>query len=256
MTTHAKRFSVSNLVSSDISASYIIEGGTAEERLQTAIEMGSIILNNSTEKILISPDFTVTNLEGGIGAVREMLRSMGFKPYSGLRKVIVLPEIQTLTLPAQNALLKALEEPSDHTILLITTPDSTKIIATIRSRCQIISLPQSTASRDQKVVMLYRKLLIELAGNSLAQRLDLIQSKIKDREDLPDLLHYWIELLHTMLNRSVISQAEPNVHDLAEAAKIIQQGSQLLEDNVNSALSLDFIALYLPIITIPMEDHI
>jgi DNA polymerase-3 subunit gamma/tau len=73
----------------------------------------------------------------GIDSMRDLIPSM----YLGLgatskRKVYVLDEVHMLTEHASNMLLKTLEEPPDHVVLVLATTDPGKVLPTIRSRTQ------------------------------------------------------------------------------------------------------------------------
>jgi len=72
----------------------------------------------------------------GIDDIRGLREKIGLAPTSGLKKVYVIDEAHMLTREAFNALLKTLEEPPDHAILILCTTEAHKIPETIRSRCQ------------------------------------------------------------------------------------------------------------------------
>ncbi len=74
----------------------------------------------------------------GVALVRELQRGIHFAPTQAKRKVIVINEGEKLTIQAQNALLKILEEPPESTSFIILTDTLAKILTTIVSRCQII----------------------------------------------------------------------------------------------------------------------
>ena len=58
----------------------------------------------------------------------------------GRAKVYLLDEAHMLTTSASNALLKTLEEPPDHVTWVLATTEPHKLVATIRSRCQVFEL--------------------------------------------------------------------------------------------------------------------
>ena len=68
------------------------------------------------------------------------------KPYSGARKVYIINEAEKMTVQAQNALLKTLEEPPAHAIFILATTEKHKIIPTILSRCQIFDFNRITVA--------------------------------------------------------------------------------------------------------------
>ncbi len=53
-------------------------------------------------------------------------------------KIVLIEDIERLTLPAANCLLKTLEEPGERTIFLLTTNDITRVLDTIKSRTRLV----------------------------------------------------------------------------------------------------------------------
>lgn len=76
--------------------------------------------------------------------------------YSGLetdQKVYVVKGADTLTTNASNRILKFLEEPSKKTTAILMTENSSSIIPTIRSRCQMIDLkPLNPQAFQQQLI--------------------------------------------------------------------------------------------------------
>lgn len=56
----------------------------------------------------------------------------------GNYKIVIIEDIERLTLPAANALLKTLEEPGEDTLFLLTTNNITQILDTIKSRVRLV----------------------------------------------------------------------------------------------------------------------
>jgi len=85
-------------------------------------------------------DLDVVEIDGashnGVDDVRDLRERVHFKPMRDRRKIYIIDEVQRLTGPAFDALLKTLEEPPDHAIFLFATTDPHKIPDTIVSRCQ------------------------------------------------------------------------------------------------------------------------
>jgi len=72
----------------------------------------------------------------GIDDIRALRDTIHSAPILGVRKVYIIDEVHMLTKEAFNALLKTLEEPPHHVILILATTESGKIPDTIQSRCQ------------------------------------------------------------------------------------------------------------------------
>ena len=62
------------------------------------------------------------------------------KPYSSPYKIYIIPEADLMTVQAQNALLKTLEEPPEYAIIFLLTENADTLLSTIRSRCVMLKL--------------------------------------------------------------------------------------------------------------------
>lgn len=97
-----------------------------------ALEFAEKIQDNKLDLHLIDFEDSIK-----IEQIREMQRQLSLKPYSGKYKIAVIPEAQSMTIQAQNALLKTLEEPSGQAIIILTSLSEFLLLSTIVSRCQI-----------------------------------------------------------------------------------------------------------------------
>ena len=76
----------------------------------------------------------------GIDDIREIRERVVLQPVEGRYKVYILDEAHQLTDAAWNALLKLIEEPPPHLLFVFCTTDLSKVLATVRSRCQVFPL--------------------------------------------------------------------------------------------------------------------
>ena len=72
----------------------------------------------------------------GIDDIREMRDRVVLQPVEGRYTVYILDEAHQLTDAAWNALLKLIEEPPPHLVFVFCTTDLSKVLPTVRSRCQ------------------------------------------------------------------------------------------------------------------------
>ncbi len=87
-----------------------------------------------------------------IEQVRVLQSDAALSPLEGRRKVFILREIERATAPAANALLKTLEEPPPHVILLLTSHRRDLVLPTVLSRCQIINLRPAPLTQVQAML--------------------------------------------------------------------------------------------------------
>ena len=62
------------------------------------------------------------------------------KPHEARYRVYLLFGAHTMSVQAQNALLKVLEEPPEYALFILTCPSASALLPTVRSRAQIFSL--------------------------------------------------------------------------------------------------------------------
>jgi DNA polymerase-3 subunit delta' len=72
-----------------------------------------------------------------IRALRErVLEAVGYRPFEARRRVFIIDPADELTLEAQDALLKTLEEPPPSAILILVTAFPDTLLPTVQSRCR------------------------------------------------------------------------------------------------------------------------
>ena len=87
--------------------------------------------------------------------VREQVNNdIVIKPYGSRYKIYIIPDADLMTVQAQNALLKTIEEPPEYAVIMLLTENAETLLPTIRSRCVMMKLRNI---KDQ----LIRKYLME-----------------------------------------------------------------------------------------------
>lgn len=77
----------------------------------------------------------------GVDDIRLQVNdTIAIRPYNGSYKIYMIDEAEKMTVQAQNALLKTIEEPPEYAVLMLLTTNSQLFLPTIRSRCMELSL--------------------------------------------------------------------------------------------------------------------
>jgi len=77
----------------------------------------------------------------GIDEVRDQIvENINILPYSSDHRVYIIKNAQTLTVPAQNALLKTLEDGPKHAVFLLLSQNHKTFLPTILSRCVLYKI--------------------------------------------------------------------------------------------------------------------
>ncbi len=96
------------------------------------------------------PDPTVRKRKAfdlSVDVIRHfIINKVGLKPARGQCKVFIIQEADRMSIAAQNALLKTLEEPLGETLIMLLAKSTSKLLPTTVSRCQTVrfdALPTS-----------------------------------------------------------------------------------------------------------------
>jgi DNA polymerase III subunit delta' len=91
---------------------------------------------------VIEPTPPASNPKGArairIDAIRELERQASLRPVMGPRKVFILTDADRMTGESPQAFLKTLEEPPEHTVLILVLGRARAVPATVLSRCQLV----------------------------------------------------------------------------------------------------------------------
>ncbi len=87
-----------------------------------------------TQARLVDKGASTTSLN--IDTVRRLRSSSALFPLEAGRRVILVDDAETMLEPAQQALLKTLEEPPSAVTILLLSDDAEALLETVRSRCQ------------------------------------------------------------------------------------------------------------------------
>lgn len=81
----------------------------------------------------------------GVDEVRDLVRRSALAPVGRRWQILIIEDADRLTEQACNALLKAIEEPTERTVWMLCTPTVEDMLPTIRSRCRLVTLTTPTA---------------------------------------------------------------------------------------------------------------
>ena len=107
--------------------------------------------NNQPDIIYISHEKPNTI---GVEDIRTQINGdIDIKPYSSQRKIYIMNEGEKMTVQAQNALLKTLEEPPEYAVILILTTNVDELLPTILSRCVVLNMKPVTDAQVKEYLM-------------------------------------------------------------------------------------------------------
>ena len=166
----------------------------------------------------------------GVDSIRDMQSDIKIKPFQGDRKIYIIDKADTMTVQAQNALLKTLEEPPKYAVIILLADNTSSLLPTVLSRCQLIKIPRLSPTHIAKIVekklgvsqeqaLVYAKLseglpgkALELAGSQEYQQL---------REDV-------LNLIERLIHASALEAME-YAHFFEERREKVDDTLDLLE---------------------------
>jgi DNA polymerase-3 subunit delta' len=125
-----------------------------------------------------------------IDQVRDIVDRAQYRPFEGRRRVVVIDEADALVAPAQNALLKTLEEPTPSSVFILVTARPDMLLPTVLSRCPQLRF-RPLAAADIATALTARgkndaeaHAVAALADGSLGQALQASAGELVESRDL------------------------------------------------------------------------
>ncbi len=211
-----------SLLNHKISHAYLFEGLSGLGKKQMAIELAKGIVCTSEG---IKPcnscqccrrieqgnhsEVTFVQEEGSIkiDKIRELQKDIQMRPYEGSKKVYIISGSENMTIQAQNALLKTLEEPPTYATLILLTNNANSLLPTIVSRCQIFKFRPVENKKIQQALIEKKgisveesKLFASFSNGIIGKALRLLED-----EDFKRRREQTIQLTGDMLRGSIIN---------------------------------------------------
>lgn len=207
---------------------YILIGGNIESRAKYIEEISTGLVEIIH---LIAEKSSLT-----IKQVQELNDPLSVSPR--IPRIVWIEEANQLTIPAQNALLKMLEEPPENTDFYLTCQSSAMLLPTIRSRAKILKIADQQSSSDPKVLADLKLIMALSPGDRLAS--------VVKRDRSETIL--WLTQIELSLKERLHDQslANHNYLTLAKIAKNAQIAHAQLLANCSVGLTTQNFYLLLP----------
>ena len=191
-----------------------------------------------------------------VDQVRQMQKDLAYRPYEGRRRICIVAAADRMAPNMSNILLKTLEEPPLHTVIILLANHSRSILPTIVSRCQTVRfnpLPIPLVTRwlveGKGLGQEEAHLVASLSEGSPGKALDL-QEEIRQipREELLkrwlgvrslsfEEMEHWVESLPSDRDRlaSILEVAKTLLRDLV-VLKTAKTPSRLIHPDLQEAM--------------------
>lgn len=243
--------------------SIIICGGTKKDREEY---LKSFLPKNFT---LNHPDVKIlgpTSLKHSIGIdeVRLVERFLIKKPLKSKENIVIIENANLLTLQAQNAILKTLEEPPKNSKIILETQNEKKLLPTILSRCKVTKLKgRVILDESDPAHNLLVKEFVDIIKKTKGDRLDYIDNikqKLSDKDFSINLINIWQSVLRDclllnlnykafLLNKQNQNQIKEIKLDITKSIEFIDYADKLKKGvgttSVSPRLTLELLLLKL-----------
>jgi DNA polymerase-3 subunit delta' len=193
--------------------------------------MHSFLLNTPPD-IKPGPDVLeiIPETSIGIDEIRQIKTFLSRKPIGSAQNTVIIRNAEKLTLPAQNALLKTLEEPPGNSQVYLVTNHPDQLLPTILSRVQITIKQLSNEIINSQSKDLLSKLL---ESTGVGERIKILNEAGFTRESFLEFLDNLELILHNDVQNSQLSTLN---------YQLIADTRSYLKSNVNLKLITTYFA--------------
>ena len=245
----AKKYLSNSIKSNMISHAYMFEGPSGVGKNTMARELATTLLE--MENLFNSPDYIEITPDGNsikIAQIRKLQSDILVKQYKSY-KIYVIDEAQKMTVEAQNALLKTLEEPPKYAIIILITNNKESLLDTIKSRCEIIKftpiplvevadyLTQTGVDKNRA------SLLANFSRGSMQKAIELSESE--DFHIMRDEVQKYVEtfltgsMLDIMDIQSSIEKYKDNITNVLDLLVNYFRDIMMVKENVDSSMIIN-----------------
>lgn len=207
-------------------------------RFQKAIELAEDFLEHA---VAHSPDFLL--VEAGksiqIGQVRILQQELQFKPYNSKVKVALINRADLLTLPAQHALLKTLEEPPANSVIILTAQTKDSLLPTLISRCRLLPLSEKIPAADPKIMAEQEEMTQKILAAGPGERILLAEKYVYGKDEAADFCNNQLAFWRGQLRLKKDLRT-------AQTIRLIQACLRHLKANVNPRLAITNLLISYP----------
>lgn len=206
-----------------LSHAHLIAGEEGVGKGKLANILAKFILNGDLDREYVDIiNYSSKKSSFGVDDVRDIIEEVYKKPFEKDKKVIIIHEGNKLTIQAQNALLKTIEEPPKGVYIIILCESLELILDTIKSRCEIYKLKPLTKSE------LYEYIKIKKFNYDENE----IKSAIAFSEGVPGRIDRYFndDKLRELRNNIVILIKNLNKNDLEDILQQEESFSNLKND--------------------------
>lgn len=222
------------LSSEKVSHAYIFSGESGVGKFTLAKSFARMILNEEkTMRIEAideyeNPDLIILDGKLSKSQIDDMILESLSLPFEAKNKIYIINHFENMSVEGQNAILKTLEEPPEHLVIILVTSNISKLLPTIISRSRVLSINSVRASDlrsfvESKGFKSQAELISNISNGSIKEVTNYLEN--------PELLNKRREIINSTINvlRGGVSQGMKAYPFFEEAREEISFVLQVLE---------------------------
>ena len=215
---------------------YLITGGDLPERTEEIARRTAMLDIHAFDAT--SPELTGPTI--GIEQIRGFIKTIALRPTHGTMSAGIIPQAELLTVEAQQALLKTLEEPPAHAILILSAPNDATLLPTVVSRCTKITVKGKSTAPVGDGSDKMTEFLTELATTPVGERLAFAETIGKSKEEMVA----WIDAATVVLAQSLRTHVSTITVDkkvlfTTRLIHRLMRAKQRIQGNIHPLLALE-----------------
>lgn len=171
----------------------------------------------------------------GIEEIKNVQKKIFLKPIKSNTKAVIIEDAHLLTTEAQNALLKVLEEPPEHTILILAAETKEALLPTIISRCTVITLEKETVELSEEERTELLAFVHNLPTAPIGETLKKAEQLAKDKNQGA----IWIEKLLLALREELLKSEQPDPSIFLLIQSLQKLHTTLRTTNINPRFAIE-----------------
>ncbi|MEG1981536.1 MAG: hypothetical protein RR073_03415 [Clostridia bacterium] len=171
----------------------------SEEKVPCDVCSSCIKIEKDINPDVITINKPKTRASISVDTIRGIIAGVNIKPNESTHKIYILEDAECLTVSAQNALLKILEEPPANVHFILCSKNEGAILQTVKSRCQKMLITNNESLARAEETPFIKAFLTALRGESkydfqiIAQKLN--KDRAKNIIAFEKLLNYFSDIL-------------------------------------------------------------
>lgn len=237
------------------------EDGTPCGECETCKTIDEILIGGESTQVecpgVLEVDATTAN---GKDAIQEIIDEALQAPIYSKYKIIIFDECHRITGPAQNSLLKVIEDIPSHLVIIFATTDPQQVLKTIISRCQLIIEVHKQSIKEMTDRLMYiaeqeklqvsrqaLEIIVKKKGRAPRECINLLEALAKTYagEVTLETLKDYFGSDSTHIYVDFFRAANTSLADILTEVKKLKNSSTRVQDFVNGLTSFVLDSLYI-----------